>query len=213
MNFAEKQKSRKDCDSSQGKPQPISQLKAFLVKLKKNQFLSEITTDIKFSVIVLLLLQKIANSMYKGLINQVPFFENKDKVLIANLVPLLLPLKIQADEFVYQKGEFPNNIYFLISGRINFIAGNYEVAFKTFISGTYFGEVEIFNKSQRKYSVKTEVDSEFLIIDNESFMKIISNFPDYKKEMDVISSSRNISLEIAYEKVQKFANIAFTSPI
>ena len=46
--------------------------------------------------------------MYKGLINQVPFFENKDKLLIANLVPLLLPLKINAGEYVYQKEEFPN---------------------------------------------------------------------------------------------------------
>ena len=55
--------------------------------------------------------------MYKGLIKQVPFFENKDKVLIASLVPLLTPLKINSNEFIYQKGEFPcycNLIIFFI---------------------------------------------------------------------------------------------------
>ena len=69
----------------------------------------------------------------------------------------MTPLKINSNEFIYQKGEFPNycnliiliiklnKVYFLISGRINFIAGNYEIAFKAFISGTYFGEIEIFN--------------------------------------------------------------------
>ena len=56
--------------------------------------------------------QLIANSMHKGLINAIPFFENKDKVLIANLVPLLLPIKINANDFVYHKGEFPNYRFF-----------------------------------------------------------------------------------------------------
>ena len=39
--------------------------------------------------------------MYKGLTNSIPFFVNKDKVFIAELVPLLIPLKVNADEFIY----------------------------------------------------------------------------------------------------------------
>lgn len=46
--------------------------------------------------------------MYKGLTNSIPFFVNRDKVFIAELVPLLIPLKVNSNEFIYKKGESPN---------------------------------------------------------------------------------------------------------
>lgn len=55
-------------------------------------------------------------------------------------------------------------MYFILSGRINFVAGTYDIAFKTFISGSYFGETEIIDNSFRAYSVKTEIDSDLLML-------------------------------------------------
>ena len=46
--------------------------------------------------------------MYKGLISKLQFFKNRDKVFIANTVPLLEPMKISKGEFIYRVGEYPN---------------------------------------------------------------------------------------------------------
>lgn len=40
-------------------------------------------------------------------------------------------------------------VYFLISGRVNYLIGNQGLCFKTFVNGSYFGEIEIFRECLR----------------------------------------------------------------
>ena len=92
-------------------------------------------------------------------------------------MPLLIPLKVNSNEYIYKKGESPNFgtslsynkinwilVYFLLSGRVNLVSGTYDVSFKTFISGSYFGETEIIDNCLRIFSVKTEIDSDLLVL-------------------------------------------------
>lgn len=74
----------------------------------------------------------------------IPYFKNKDPTFLAHLLPMLEPQKINKGEFIYKKDEYPNYIYFIVTGRVNFVIGPNDLCFKAFVSGSYFGDIEIF---------------------------------------------------------------------
>lgn len=71
----------------------------------RDDFLVDIPSQIKY---------QIAEAMYNGLRSSVSFFRNKDSVFISSFIPKLQPLKVLIAEFVYHKGEYPNQGYTLI---------------------------------------------------------------------------------------------------
>ena len=64
----------------------------------KNEILNEIPVELKF---------QIATSLISNMKTHIPFFSKKDKVFMANFIPLLTPLSVAAREFVYRKSEYP----------------------------------------------------------------------------------------------------------
>lgn len=74
-------------------------------------------------------------------------------------------MKIQSGEFIYNKGEYPNQVYFIVNGRVNMVLGVYSITFKTYVTGSYFGEIEIFDNSARFHSCRSEVECELLSIE------------------------------------------------
>lgn len=46
---------------------------------------------------------------------------------------MLHPLKLQRGDYVYEKDQFPNFVYFLLEGRVDMLAGPNEMAFKSFL--------------------------------------------------------------------------------
>ena len=73
-----------------------------------------------------------------------PFFKNKDKSFIAEFVLFLSPLKLNPSEIIYEQGQYPNSVYFIINGKVNFIEGPEKMVYKSYVAGGYFGEIEIF---------------------------------------------------------------------
>lgn len=72
---------------------------------------------------------------------------------------------MSAGEFVYNKGEYPNQVYFIVNGRVNMVIGVYSITFKTYVTGSYFGEIEIFDNSARFHSARAETECELLAIE------------------------------------------------
>lgn len=56
-------------------------------------------------------------------------------------------------------------------GRINFLSQD-ELIFKTFVNGSYFGEIEILFSQDRTFIVKAETDSHLFTMTKEDFMTI-----------------------------------------
>jgi hyperpolarization activated cyclic nucleotide-gated potassium channel 1 len=68
-------------------------------------------------------------------------------------------------------------VYFLTQGRVNFLAGGQELCFKTFVAGSYFGELEIFRKCMRLFHVRCETKVDMMTIDREYFTLLLQRFP------------------------------------
>ncbi|CAD8104029.1 unnamed protein product [Paramecium primaurelia] len=167
-----------------------------------DDFLSEIPTNLKY---------QIAQAMYAGLKNRVSFFKNKDSVFISTLIPKLQPLKINAGEFIYNKGEYPNQVYFIVNGRVNMVIGVYSITFKTYVTGSYFGEIEIFDNSARFHSARAELECELLAIEQDVFKKILQAFPEYFEEIKVISLEKLKREKDSIEKLQDLTGLSQTS--
>ena len=51
------------------------------------------------------------------------------------------------------------------------------IIFKSYVQGSYFGEVDILENRRRDCSVLAAVDSEILVINKRQFCKMIDQFP------------------------------------
>jgi hyperpolarization activated cyclic nucleotide-gated potassium channel 1 len=55
-------------------------------------------------------------------------------------------------------------VYFIVNGRVNMVIGVHAITFKTYVSGSYFGEIEVFDNSSRLHTARAEVDCDLLAI-------------------------------------------------
>ena len=114
----------------------------------------------------------VADNLFKGIIHKVPFFErySEETMFLNECMTMLEPLLLMKGDLVYEKGEQANMVYFLIQGRVNFVLSSPEQCFKTFVAGSYFGEIEIFRVCVRLFSVKCSEDCQFMTINREYFV-------------------------------------------
>jgi hypothetical protein len=85
----------------------------------------------------------IAMSMHGGAASVIEFFKDKDKAFISNIVPLLIYRKYPGNKFIYHKGDYADEFYFLFSGKVSYLIGAKNVVFKSMIAGCHFGEIEV----------------------------------------------------------------------
>lgn len=105
------------------------------------------------------------------------FSECTNQYFIVKIVPLLKTFMIKYKEFLWHKGDSPDAsknillssivktfklVYFIISGRINYLIRNEYfqkvtdqkyLTFKTMINGSYIGEVDIVFRRRRNFTV------------------------------------------------------------
>lgn len=80
-----------------------------------------------------------------------PFFKDKDKLFIAEFVLFLSPVRFHSGEILYEKGQYPTSIYFIMTGKVGLIEGPEKMVFKEYVPGGYFGEIEIFADIERSF--------------------------------------------------------------
>lgn len=117
--------------------------------------------------------------MHNGVITKIKFFDNKDSNFIGTVVPLLTPLNVKKNDFIFRKGNHPNTIFFITKGRISFYIEKKKLTFKDMNAGGYFGDVDIIVRRPRLYTVIATEDSEFLTMSKQTFEEvIIKEYPE-----------------------------------
>lgn len=106
---------------------------------------------------------EVALSAYDGAIEHIPFLRRQNLAFYSNIVPLLKYRRVEENTWIYNKGEFAEEIFFVVKGRINYCINNF--IFKTMVQGAYFGEIEVFESTSRTFGVSTEVDTELMVMD------------------------------------------------
>lgn len=136
---------------------------------------------------------KMCMSMYGGAIQNIHFFTKQEKNFISSYVPRLVYLFLKEREIIFSQGDYPDEIYFLMTGRVSFVFGKRNMVFKTIIAGSYFGEIGMIEKNLRDFGAMTVVNSELLSMSSEIFHEIVDKYPQVYAEIKATAEKRKIS--------------------
>jgi len=131
---------------------------------------------------------EISLHMHKKIVEKVVFFQDKDPGFISYIVPTLKHITFKSEELMFAEGEYADEVYFLVTGRVNLKASN-GIAFKTYVQGSYFGESEILENTTRTYTVQIASPiAELLAMSKAVFWSMMEEFPQVAQE--VIETAR-----------------------
>jgi len=89
------------------------------------------------------------------------------------VAPNLKNLRVEQGEFVYRKGDYATEMYFIIKGKVEFLffEGTIPIVYAEVLDGYYFGELDLlFSKEKTRYhSVRAGEVTELLALSNENF--------------------------------------------
>ena len=139
---------------------------------------------------------EVSLAMHQGAIKCIKFFHRKDQAFVCSVVPFLQPMHIQANESVYNKDEYADEIYFVIKGRVSYIYGAEHLCISPIQLGDCFGDIEVALQIMRKYSAKASRDSELLIMNKQVFHRqiideIVEEYPKVWEEIRCKAYERN----------------------
>ena len=138
---------------------------------------------------------EVAMAMHHGAARELLFFRGKDEVVVSSIVPFLKPIFVNVNEFVYKKGEYAEEIYFIVRGRVSYVTGKDSAKLTSMQRGSYFGDIEVMLQIPRKYSSKTQRDCELLIMSKELLNEIVEEYPKVWDELRITALERHAANE------------------
>lgn len=154
---------------------------------QKQNIFNELPKDLRYEISLV---------MHGGAAKKIRFFINKDPVILAAIVPFLLPLFVIRDEFVYIKGEYAEEIYFITKGKVCYVS-NSDLMLSSVNQGEFFGEIEVVQEIERLYATRAERDSELLVMRKFLISSIQKDYPQIWGEFSASSFSKEMINEKA----------------
>lgn len=114
---------------------------------------------------------EIALAMHNGAARKLSFFFHKDQTVVASIVPMLQPMRIEAQGYVYQTGSTADEVFFLVKGIIRIIA-NGELIIRTIKNGEYFGNIEVMRRTERRFDALAYSSSDLLVMNKQMLNRI-----------------------------------------
>lgn len=130
----------------------------------------------------------IAMEMNRNAALKIPFLSEQSVTFISDVVPRLCVKDLEMETFVYKLNYLPEELYFLVNGRANYVFGHENIVYKTLSQGSYFGEIELINKTKRQHSIMTEINCTFLVMSRDLLNYVLVSYPQTAKIM--IKNSR-----------------------
>lgn len=155
----------------------------------KHSLFSELPKSLRYEV---------ATTMYGGVVKEIYIFKHKEKAFVNYTMPLLRPMHVYETQCLYKQGEYPDEVFFITFGRVNFVIMPKEIVFKTYLKGSYVGEVEIIRNISRIYTAMAVELSELFVLSKTHFHAIMDEFPNERLEMTKIAHQRIRRDKLAY---------------
>jgi CRP-like cAMP-binding protein len=133
---------------------------------------------------------EVAVSMYGGVIKDLQFFNGKGRSFILYFMPIFKPVKFKNCDYLYKEGEYADEVFFISKGRVNLVLFPREIAYKSYLRGSYIGEIELVKAIKRIDNAQVFGDSEFLAVGKEDFLAALEEFPVEAKDIHQMAAER-----------------------
>lgn len=135
---------------------------------------------------------EIALNIYDKAVTKISFLNEKDEKFVSDIIFRLEFVKYEHKEEIWCKKSHSNGIYFIISGRVHFLHD--EIFFYSYTPGSFFGDLEVIMKTERKFDAVAQGICKCFKLDNEVFDYFKENYPIYYKELKAMQEVREINL-------------------
>jgi CRP-like cAMP-binding protein len=158
----------------------------------------------------------LAKNMYESAAGRIPFFKGRSPEFIASVIPHLKFSYLEAEKYIYREGDDSDEIYFLYKGRVDFVNSVRLIPFKTMLEGSYFGDIEVIDRTKRICSSRGQTDCEMLVLElsvrtTQRFKELKEDFPEVSEEMQELARIRKDKLLQAQRDVVEAMNTIFKS--
>jgi CRP-like cAMP-binding protein len=133
---------------------------------------------------------EIAGSMFNNALKDFPFFTSSNPPFLVHFLPLFKPVHLQDNEVVYLQGDYPEEVLFIAKGRAVFVLSVHDLTYKSYVSKSYFGDVEVLKGINRLDNAKTCGDCEILIVKKRDFLTALEAFPGEIRRIRAVAEER-----------------------
>jgi hyperpolarization activated cyclic nucleotide-gated potassium channel 1 len=133
---------------------------------------------------------EVASSMYGGALKDSCLLRNQQKAFITFAVPLFTPMHVTEQTLLYHQGEYADEMYFVTAGWGELLLMPQQVTFRTYLKGSYFGEVEVLFSLPRLHSCLCSTRSQLFVLTKMDFLRLLEEFPAEKKQLLRVASER-----------------------
>jgi hyperpolarization activated cyclic nucleotide-gated potassium channel 1 len=173
-------------------------IKRGLVWSDKHALFSELPKNLRFEV---------ATNMYKGIYSLFPLFKERDSAFMSYIMYKLRPIKYRHEEFLYKENDFADEVYFISEGRVNLVTRGSFIVYKSFLRGSYLGEIEIVLLKPRQNTAQCFGDTQLLIISREDFREMLKTFPTEAKQITKVAKLRAKKNNEAYQETVRLLEL------
>ncbi|OMJ71316.1 hypothetical protein SteCoe_30517 [Stentor coeruleus] len=174
--------------------------------LRHSSSISGFSLSEKYSILAELpkpLRYEVALAMHRGAAKHLEFFALKDTVIISAIIPYLTPVYVNSEQFVYSYMDFPDELYFIIKGKVNYIHPDGAYTIFTIRKKDYFGDIELMLKIPRKYDAVTRMHTELLSLSRFLLISIKKNYENIWFEMKGVAIQRERILLQNYNSIKE----------
>jgi len=135
---------------------------------------------------------EVASSIYNKGIMRIPFFSMKTQEFLGYFTFFMDYVRYDKEEYIWHKNAHSDGIYFIIEGRVKFIYNT--ILFSVVFEGGFFGDFEVFLKTQRKFDVQVSGVCECFKMGLSALRLLKDEFPKYYKELRKMKKIRQDNL-------------------
>lgn len=157
------------------------------------------------------------NKIYDSNIHENRFFKDTESSFIIQVLRQVKIVKVSKGEFIYsanmpaKNGTVSSLVYLIMEGKVNCLA-NRSLCFKSYTKGSYFGDIEMFCKTPRLFSVRAECPTTLALI---SVLNLEEAFKVYREShLKIMKKAlqKLIKVNIGLQRVTQYDLVVRTDP-
>ncbi|KAJ3209658.1 hypothetical protein HDU67_006021 [Dinochytrium kinnereticum] len=160
--------------------------------------------------------QEIKNFLYLDLVKKVPVFQGTDtnfqnllcfkiRVGLGQFLKAKVSVHVLDGWFIFRKGDEGDEMYFIKTGEVQ-ICSEEGIVFVTLSTGSFFGEIALFEACKRTAAAKAKGNVELCMLKKDDFAQIMGSYPHVAELIrETIRSRKEQEEKIKADKLREDA--------